>query len=88
MNETRARGTTVLVDTNAIIEAHRADGWSALTGAYPVETVEDCVTETQTGFQRRRAEQMIEASALRASLASVHSVSNLERAEFCTGPRL
>ena len=88
MNETRAHGTTVLVDTNAIIEAHRAGAWRALTGAYPVETVEDCVAETQTGFQRRRAEQMINVNELRASLASVHSVSNLERAEFCTGPSL
>ena len=87
MNETRARGTTVLVDTNAIIEAHRAGAWRALTGAYPVETVEDCVAETQTGFQRRRAEQMINVNELRASLASVHSVSNLERAEFAVQVR-
>ena len=76
------RGTTVLVDTNAIIEAHRTKVWPALTGAYPVETVEDCIVETQTGFQRRKVEQMIDASALRASLASVHSVSHPERAEL------
>jgi hypothetical protein len=40
-----------------------------------VETVEDCVTETQTGFQRRRSEQRIDAAALRQSLAGVHDVS-------------
>jgi hypothetical protein len=44
----------VLVDTNVILESHRIGAWPALTGGYPVETVEDCVTETQTGFQRRR----------------------------------
>jgi hypothetical protein len=49
----RHRGT-VLVDTNVILEAHRSGSWRALTGGYGVETVEDCVNETQTGFQRRR----------------------------------
>ena len=51
----RHRGT-VPVDTNVILEAHRTGFWRALTGGYAVETVEDCVTETQTGFQRRRPE--------------------------------
>ncbi len=45
----RHRGT-VLVDTNVILEAHRTGFWPALTGGYGVETVEDCVTETQTGL--------------------------------------
>jgi hypothetical protein len=41
-----------------------------------VETVEDCVIETQTGFQRRRAEQQVDADALRASLgAPAHAVT-------------
>ena len=52
----RHRGT-VPVDTDVILEAHRTGTWRALTGGYAVETVEDCVTETQTGFQRRRPEQ-------------------------------
>jgi hypothetical protein len=33
------------------------------------------VTETQTGFQRRRREQLIDAAALRQSMARVHDVS-------------
>ncbi len=45
------RGTPVLVDTNVIIESHRVGVWKALAGGYRVETVEDRVTETQTGFQ-------------------------------------
>ena len=72
----------VLVDTNVILETHRVGSWRALTGGYRVETVEDCVTETQTGFQRRRPERRIDAGELRASLAVVHSVGDRERAEL------
>jgi len=75
----RHRGP-VLVDTNVILECWRSEGWRALAGGYRVETVEDCVTETQTGYQRRRPEQQIDAATLRASLAAVHSVSDRERA--------
>ena len=50
MNESVRPGAVVLVDTNVIIEAHRTAAWAALVGAYGVETVEDCVTETQTGY--------------------------------------
>ena len=76
------RGAPVLVDANVIIESHRIGAWSALAGGYRVETVEDCVTETQTGFQLRRAEQGIVASELRASLAGEHAVGLRERAEL------
>ena len=58
----------VLVDTNVILETHRVGAWRALAGGYRVETVEDCVTETQTGFQKRRPEQQIDERELRASL--------------------
>ena len=40
------------------------------------------MTETQTGFQRRRPEQRIHAGELRASLAAVHSVEDHERVEL------
>ena len=82
MNGVPARGTAVLVDTNVIVEAHRTRAWRALVGAYAVETVEDCVTETQTGFQRRRREQAINGGMLRESLANVLVVSDLERAKL------
>ncbi len=75
----RHRGP-VLVDTNVILECWRIGAWRALTGGYRVETVEDCVIETQTGFQRRSAEQQIDNAALRASLAAVHPVTDAERA--------
>src|SRR6266446_8477850 len=70
----------VLVDTNAILESFRVGSWRALTGGYVVETVEDCIIETQTGYQRRRPEQQIEAGALRAALAAIHQVGDRERA--------
>jgi hypothetical protein len=76
----RHRGP-VLVDTNVILECWRIGAWRALTGAYAVETVEDCVTETQTGFQRRRAEQQVDAAELRACLAvPAHAVTEAELA--------
>ena len=72
----------VLVDTNVILECWRIRAWRALRGGYAVETVEDCVTETQTGFQRRRDEQQIDVAALRASLAKPpHPVTESELAE-------
>jgi len=72
-------GAIVFVDTNVIIEAHRTRSWAALTGAYRIETVEDCVTETQTGFSQRRPREQIDPSDLIASLAAVHQVTNEER---------
>ena len=73
----RHRGT-LLVDTNVILEAYRTGSWRALTGGYRVETVEDCVTETQTGFQRRRPERQIDEAELRKRLATVHVVTDLQ----------
>lgn len=70
----------VLVDTNVVLESWRVGAWRALTGGYRVETVEDCVIETQTGYQRRRPEQQIDLAALRSSLKSVHPIGDRERA--------
>jgi hypothetical protein len=75
----RHRGP-VLVDTNAILESFRVGAWRVLSSSYGVETVEDCVIETQTGFQRRRSELQIDATQLRASLKAVHSVDDAQRA--------
>ena len=82
MNGSVKPGAVVLVDTNVIIEAHRTNTWAALVGAYGVETVEDCVTETQTGYQRRTREQWIEVDGLRKALRAVHEVGDRERAEL------
>lgn len=81
------RESPVLVDTNAIIEAHRTRSWRAFARGLRVETVKACVMETQRGFQPRRKEEAIDAAGLRDSLAAVHSVSMRERAELalCKG---
>jgi len=76
---TRHRGP-VLVDTNAILECWRTKSWGALSGGYAVQTVDECVMETQTGYQRRRPEQQIDERELRGRLSAVHSVSPLELA--------
>ena len=73
-------GRAVLVDTNVILEAHRTGSWKTLAARYPLETVEDCVTETQTCAQNRRPEQRIDEAALRGALRAVHPVSPIERA--------
>ena len=75
----RHRGP-VLVDTNAILESFRVDAWRALSGGYAVETVEDCIVETQTGYQRRSSEILIDEAKLRMSLKAVHPVIDRERA--------
>lgn len=72
----------VLVDTNLMLESHRTGSWRALAGGYHVETVEDCVAETQTGSQWRRPKLRIDRNGLRKSLAAVHRVADRERAEL------
>jgi len=68
------------VDTNVILECWRIGAWPALSSGYRVETVEKCVTETQTGYQRRRAEQHVDQAVLQASLAAVHRPETKELA--------
>lgn len=74
------RPGSILIDTNAIIECWRVGAWRALAGGYAVETVEECVTETQTGYQRRRPEQQIPLVDLQASLSAIHNVSQAQMA--------
>ena len=45
----RRRGP-VLVDSNVVIESHRVGSLSALTCGYGIETVEECVKETQKNY--------------------------------------
>ena len=82
MTSPNIRDFSVLVDTNVIIESHRTRSWEALTGALRIETVEDCVIETQTGFQMRREEETIDVGYLEASLFEIHQVSDEQRVEL------
>lgn len=72
----------VLVDTNVIIEAWRANGWKALAARHALETVGTIVMETHTGFQRRRERQQIDQAELKRTLRAVHEATELERADL------
>lgn len=69
------------MDTNVILEAHRTGSWRTLASRYRLETVEDCVIETQTGAQSRRPDQRINEAGLRSALRAVHAVGALDRAQ-------
>ena len=80
----------VLVDTNAILEAHRCHCWNALAGGLQLETVEMCVAEAFTGHQRRKNQLLIDSVRLRQSFASIHQVPKLDLAKMSLmeGPAL
>ena len=71
----------ILIDTNVIIECHARGCWKALAGQYPLETVEQCVIETQTGHQHRRPELQINEVELRSQLRAVYPVTARELAK-------
>ena len=75
-------GQVVLVDTNVIIEAHRTGCWTQIADFFRIRTVEKVVEETQTGFQNRHPEQLIQEADLRASLDLVAGISDEQRASF------
>jgi hypothetical protein len=70
----------VLVDTNTILDAHRMGAWPALAKGYGLETVQECVTETNTGFQRRKPEETIDPVQLEKDFKAVHTVTELDKA--------
>lgn len=74
----------VLVDTNTILEGHRIGCWRALAGGYRLETVEECITETQTGPLNRP--DRIDEATLRASFGAIHGVTPLELAQVALMP--
>lgn len=73
--------TTVLVDTNVIIEAVRTGTWNALTGAVHVETVEECRDEARRGDAIHPAYIPVSDADLKR-LRVVHAVSTRDRAEY------
>ena len=73
--------TTILVDTNVIIEAVRAGCWNALTGGARVETVEECRDEAQRGDGTRKGYVPVTPDHL-SRLFAIHPVSRLARARL------
>lgn len=84
-------GGVVLVDTNAIIEAHRVECWPALASRYNLQTVEKVVEEFNTPPAHMQNLATPEGFAtFRASFTHVHPVSRQELAHLVTldGPML
>ena len=76
------RNLIVLVDTNVIIEAHRAGCWIPLAQYFDLHTVSKVIEETQTGCQNRNPESWISEVELRASFATIGDVTDTQRASF------
>ncbi|HEY4143505.1 hypothetical protein, partial [Pinirhizobacter sp.] len=72
----------VLVDTNVILEAHRTGCWKSLATYFSLHTVAKVVEETQTGYQNRRQEELIDEALLRRQLAHVEHISETQRVQF------
>lgn len=75
------RGDVLLVDTCAIIEAHRTGCWNALTKNFLVETVDECLVEAQTG-KAQRIYPPVSDQELRAAFHEIYTVSDVDRATF------
>jgi len=69
------RQTRVLLDTMAIVEAHRVACWNGLTGYFSAETVEECVVESATGNENSRCPIPVDLDTLRTRV-TVHPVSD------------
>ena len=67
------RGDIVVMDTNAIIECFRLKCWRPLSGAFGIETTNECAVECATGNRSRKDYTEIDVELVRAS-AQVHAV--------------
>ena len=80
------RGNRILIDTNAILEAHRVGCWKALCGFFSMETVEWCIIECGEGEQFRENRIPVEIDVLKRQVR-IHSVSPLMIAELAVRSR-
>ncbi len=58
-------GYRILVDTNAIVEAHRTGCWKAIVNSCQIETVEEVAVECASGGRLRRDYVPIDVEAMR-----------------------
>ncbi|MBV1824824.1 hypothetical protein [Komagataeibacter oboediens] len=73
-------GDIVLVDTNLIIQGHMKRCWSAISGAYRLQTVDQCIVEAMTGDHSWNNSRPIEEK-LRQGFDAIHSISDQQLAE-------
>ena len=74
----------VLVDTNIILESYRVGSWRALAGGYGVQTVEECVDETEFGEECQRQSAVVSA----ADAGDRHLIDFLDADLEDIGPRV
>lgn len=56
--------------------------WASLAQYFNLHTVEKVIEETQTGYQNRKPEQLIDQTLLRNSFAHIQAISELQVIEF------
>ena len=72
----------ILMDSNAIIEAHRVRCWPNLLAFFSIETVDMCARECASGNQQlHRTYVPVDTTALREKIA-VHKVDDALRAQL------
>ena len=69
---------TVLIDTNAIIEAHRVKCWNNLASLFQMETVDECVVELGTGDSLRDDYVKIDIEYFKKTIR-IHNTTEIER---------
>lgn len=72
------QGNTILLDTTAIVEAHKCKCWNALVKCFRIETVDKCIEECGTGNTGRRDRVPIDVQ----NLVKVITVHHVERHAF------
>ena len=80
-------GDRILMDSNAIIEAHRTRCWSNLIAFFSIETVDMCARECATGAQQMHREYVpVDTNTLRENI-TVHEVTDAMRLQLvCQEP--
>jgi len=74
-------GSRLLIDSNAIIEAHRLRCWSNLINFFHIETAQKCIEECASGNQQRRNYVPVDTVALQASI-QVHEANQSMRSDL------
>ena len=74
----RQKKKIVLIDTNAIIEAHRVKCWNNLASFFQMETVDECIVELGTGNSMRDDYVKIDIEHFRKTILT-HKTTEIEK---------
>jgi len=62
------RGDRIVLDTNAIIEAHRVKCWKLMLEYFAVESTEECCREAASGESRTAGYVVVDVPAMREAI--------------------